>query len=86
MHNKARSRNTCIALYLFVEFAKVCERSTDFHFPNLEQQFLVIEQQVNKASEVRAAKKLAEEGDRISLKSTSSSSSDTQIQVDIFNL
>lgn len=62
------------------EFAKVCERSTDFHFPNLEQQFLVIEQQVNKASEVRAAKKLAEEGDRISLKSTSSSSSDTQIQ------
>lgn len=62
------------------EFAKVCERSTDFHFPNLEQQFLVIEEQVTKASEVRAAKKLAEEGDRISLKSTSSSSSDTQTQ------
>ena len=65
----------------FSEFAKVCERSTDFHFPNLEQQFLVIEQQVVKASEVRAAKKLMDEGDRISLKSTSSSSSDNQIQV-----
>ena len=68
-------------LLLSTEFAKVCERSTDFHFPNLEQQFLVIEEQVQKASEVRVAKKLSEDGDRISLKSTSSSSSDTQTQV-----
>ena len=41
----------------------------------------MIEEQVQKASEVRAAKKLSEERDTISIKSTSSSASDTQIQV-----
>lgn len=59
------------------EFAKVCERSTDFHFPNLEKQFLVIEEQLKNAVTYR--KKPSEDSDRISIKSSgSTSSSDNQ--------
>lgn len=55
------------------EFAKVCERSTDFHFPNLEQQFTKIEEQLKLAADSR--KKITEDGDKVSLKSSGSSSS-----------
>lgn len=58
------------------EFAKVCSMSTDFHFPDLEQQFERIELDVVKANEWRAAQRLADEGDRISIKSSGSSSSE----------
>ena len=50
--------------------------STDFHFPDLEQQFERIELDVIKANEWRAMQKQADEGDRISLKSSGSSSSE----------
>lgn len=61
------------------EFARVCERSTDFHFPNLEQQLTKIEEELKQAAGKRHAQKLTEEGDKISVKSSSSSSSgDTQ--------
>ena len=52
--------------------------STDFHFPDLEQQFERIEQDVVKANEWRTAQKQTDEGDRISLKSTGSSSSEVK--------
>ncbi|XP_053380713.1 protein C12orf4 homolog [Mercenaria mercenaria] len=55
------------------EFAKVCERSTDFHFPNLEKQFTKIEEELKHAGETR--KKSVEDGDKVSLKSSGSSSS-----------
>ncbi|XP_060575624.1 protein C12orf4 homolog [Ruditapes philippinarum] len=59
------------------EFAKVCERSTDFHFPNLEKQFTKIEEELKTAWETR--RKVAEDNDKVSLKSTGSASSgDTQ--------
>ncbi|KAI0225809.1 hypothetical protein LSAT2_023442 [Lamellibrachia satsuma] len=58
------------------EFAKVCEQSTDFHFPSLEQQFERIEADVLTANEWRAQQKLSEEGDRISVRSSGSSSSE----------
>jgi hypothetical protein len=60
------------------EFAKVCERSTDFHFPNLEKQFTKIEEELKTAWETR--RKVAEDNDKVSLKSTGSASSgDTQV-------
>lgn len=52
--------------------------STDFHFPDLEQQFERIELDVVKANEWRAAQRLADEGDRISIKSSGSSSSEVR--------
>lgn len=62
------------------EFAKVCERSTDFHFPNLEEQFTKIEEQLKLAADTR--KKATEDGDKVSLKSSgSNSSADTGNQV-----
>ncbi|XP_064618656.1 protein C12orf4 homolog [Lineus longissimus] len=57
------------------EFAKVCEQSSDFHFPDLEQQFQRIEQNVIKGNEWRTQQKLLEEGDKISIKSSGSSGS-----------
>lgn len=60
------------------EFAKVCEQSTDFHFPNLEQQFEQIEQSVLEAKDWRLRKKtlnLDGDGDRLSLKSYGSAAS-----------
>ena len=56
----------------------MCQESTDFHFPDLEQQFERIEQEVVKANEWRQQQKLASEegGDQISVKSSGSSSSE----------
>ncbi len=62
---------------LFSDLAAVCQQSTDFHFADLEQQFERIEQDVMKANEWQASLKVSEEGaDRISVKSSSSSSSE----------
>lgn len=58
------------------EFAKVCERSTDFHFPNLEQQFVKIEEQLKWANE--SGRKLSDDSDKISVHSAGSVSSDPQ--------
>jgi hypothetical protein len=66
------------------EFAKVCEQSTDFHFPDLEQQFQRIEQNVMKGNEWRMQQKLLEEGDKISIKSSGSSGSQVHIKIIIF--
>ncbi|KAK2167583.1 hypothetical protein LSH36_26g09044 [Paralvinella palmiformis] len=54
------------------DFAKVCEQSTDFHFPSLEQQFEVIEEAVLEANEWHQPKRVADDGDQISVKSTGS--------------
>ncbi|KAL3877610.1 hypothetical protein ACJMK2_035304 [Sinanodonta woodiana] len=59
-------------------FAKVCEQSTDFHFPNLEQQFLLIKQEVVNVTEVRARKVKEEVADKISVQSGSSGSEEGQ--------
>ncbi|KAK3090690.1 hypothetical protein FSP39_013761 [Pinctada imbricata] len=56
-------------------FAKVCEQSTDFHFPDLDQQFLIIEHELTLANDYRAQKKQSEDGDKVSIKSSSSSAS-----------
>ena len=66
-------------VFIYVlEFSAVCQESTDFHFPYLEQQFERIEQEVVKANEWRQQQKLASEegGDQISIKSSGSSSSE----------
>lgn len=60
------------------EFARVCEQSSDFHFPDLEQQFAKVEEELICANEFRSQKKLLEESDKISIKSSSSSSSENQ--------
>ena len=65
---------------LLTEFAKVCEQSTDFHFASLEQQFERIETDVIAAQEWQAQQKLSEEGDRISVRSGGSSSSEVMNQ------
>ncbi|XP_033747327.1 protein C12orf4-like isoform X1 [Pecten maximus] len=63
------------------DFSKVCEQSTDFHFPSLDQQFSNVDKEIAKFNELKAQKKMSEEGDKISIKSSSSSSSgDTQLQ------
>lgn len=68
-------------LFYFLEFAKVCELSTDFHFPNLEQQFMNIEQQLKSVTEAQR-KHVTEDGDKVSMKSSGSSSSgETQVTV-----
>lgn len=58
------------------DFSKVCEQSTDFHFPDLEQQFAIIEQELALANEHRQQHKLSEDADKVSLKSSSSTSSE----------
>lgn len=61
------------------EFAKVCEQSTDFHFPNLEQQFANVEQQLKGVTDAQR-KLVTEDGDKVSMKSSNSSSSgETQV-------
>uniref|UniRef100_A0A0B7AMF5 Uncharacterized protein n=1 Tax=Arion vulgaris TaxID=1028688 RepID=A0A0B7AMF5_9EUPU len=59
------------------KFAHICESSTDFHFPTLQRQYEVIEQQLPKAADIRSQKRLAsgDEGDQVSLHSSSSGSS-----------
>lgn len=58
------------------DFSKVCEQSTDFHFPDLEQQFAIIEQELALANEHRHQHKHSEDADKVSLKSSSSTSSE----------
>ncbi|KAH3860533.1 hypothetical protein DPMN_023434 [Dreissena polymorpha] len=60
------------------EFSKVCERSTDFHFPNLNQQFAQIQEQLQKAGPLRKGQGSGEEADRASVKS-GASYGDTQV-------
>ncbi|XP_060068652.1 protein C12orf4 homolog [Ylistrum balloti] len=63
------------------DFAKVCEQSTDFHFPSLDQQFSNVDKEIAKFNELKAQKKVSEDSDKISIKSSSSSSSgDNQLQ------
>ena len=70
------------------EFARVCEQSTDFHFPELERQFQDIEDGVLQANEWRMQQRhhqgavsmsSTEDGDRISLKSSGSASSGSEV-------
>ena len=68
---------------LFPDFAKVCEQSTDFHFPDLEKQFEKIEFDVIRANEWRNNQKQADEGDKVSIKSSGSSSSEVSGCVEI---
>lgn len=42
-------------LLFCLEFASVCERSTDFHFPSFEQQLSNIEDCLQQASQARSA-------------------------------
>ncbi|XP_059165368.1 protein C12orf4 homolog [Physella acuta] len=59
------------------KFAQICDSSTDFHFPPLDEQFHVIEQQLPKAAQVKAKKKgSSDEVDDSSIHSSSSSSSE----------
>ncbi|XP_062569034.1 protein C12orf4 homolog, partial [Saccostrea cucullata] len=67
------------------EFARVCEQSTDFHFPDLEQQFAIIEQELALASEYRQQNKHTDDADKASLKSSSSTSSEVRVNKRFFN-
>ncbi|XP_048758931.1 protein C12orf4 homolog [Ostrea edulis] len=58
------------------EFSRVCEQSTDFHFPDLEQQFAIIEQELALANEYRQQNKLSEDADKVSIKSSCSTASE----------
>ncbi|KAL5018621.1 hypothetical protein ScPMuIL_004343 [Solemya velum] len=60
------------------DFAKVCEMSTDFHFPAMDQQFAHIEKEVVIANEFRVHSRSTEDGDSTSIKSGGSGSSDGQ--------
>jgi hypothetical protein len=61
-----------------VDFSKVCEQSTDFHFANLEQQFESIGKCLVEAKDWRTKKKATSdsESDKMSTKSATSSTSD----------
>ncbi|CAL1529220.1 unnamed protein product [Lymnaea stagnalis] len=64
------------------KFAQICDSSTDFHFPTLDHQFQVIEEQLPKAADVKAKKKgSSDEVDQLSLHSSTSSSSDEKEKV-----
>ncbi|GFS13853.1 protein C12orf4 homolog [Elysia marginata] len=61
-------------------FANLCEHSTDFHFPPLNQQFEYVEQQLPEAAQIRAMRKIqagedGDAGDALSLHSSNSSTS-----------
>ena len=47
------------SLYFSPEFAAICQQSTDFHFPDLDKQFCMIQQNL----EERQQKKLQKSGD-----------------------
>ena len=71
-----------MAFFLFFSlgFANLCEHSTDFHFPPLNQQFEYVEQQLPQAAQIRAIRKIqagedCDAGDALSLHSSSSSNS-----------
>ncbi|CAH1795039.1 unnamed protein product [Owenia fusiformis] len=55
------------------EFAKLCQQSTEFHFPDLEKQFQAIEENIIAGNEWRQNK--IEEPDQVSIKSGGSNSS-----------
>ncbi|XP_041363470.1 protein C12orf4 homolog [Gigantopelta aegis] len=59
------------------DFAKVCEQSTDFHFPDLDDQFAVIQQELITANEMRGRRSLEQDADEVSIKSTGSVVSNT---------
>ena len=68
-------------IYIISEFAKVCELSTDFHFPNLDQQFMTIEEQLQGVTDTQR-KIVTDDGDKLSTKSSGSSSSgETQVSL-----
>ena len=51
--------------FSFVDFAAVCQQSTDFHFPDLDTQLRVIQQhavQANTLRRTRKAEKLSQDG------------------------
>ncbi len=78
---------------LVTDFARVCEQSTDFHFPTLEQQLEQTENWVLQGNDWRSQRQGGsgnlEDGDgaslrsggsdRVSLKSTTSSGSDVGV-------
>ena len=81
-YTKASLKYVNLTVYsLYIEFSAVCQESTDFHFPDLEQQFGMIEQEVFKANDWRQQQKIASEegGDQISVKSSGSSCSEVCI-------
>jgi len=61
--------------FVSTDFAKVCQQSTEFHMPSLEQQFERMDQSIADAAVWRAKKKASssEEADRMSIKSSGSS-------------
>ena len=61
-----------LKIYLQTEFASVCASSTDFHFPSLQTQLEVIEQQVAKGAEIKLARRAETEGDNGSVCSAGS--------------
>lgn len=73
VHDKKDNSN------FWTDFSKVCEQSTDFHFPDLEQQFAIIEQELALANEHRHQHKHSEDADKVSLKSSSSTSSEVRV-------
>jgi hypothetical protein len=68
-------------VFLFEEFASVCERSTDFHFPSFEQQLSSIEDCLQQANQDRAA-----HSNGVDVQSTASKHSDASIEVSVSHL
>jgi len=64
----------------YVDFARACEQSTDFHFASLEHQFEMINECLINARDVRLRSKPATasdaESDKLSAMSSTSSASD----------
>lgn len=64
--------------FLFEEFASVCERSTDFHFPSLEQQLSNVEDCLQQANQARSAASIS-----LDSGSLTSKQSDASLEVKI---
>ena len=63
------------------DFASVCEQSTDFHFPTLEQQFEKISVSLTEANEDRVRQRCGEEeADRASVGSATGSISSADVR------
>ncbi len=60
------------------EFASVCERSTDFHFPSFEQQLSNIEDCLQQANQARSTASMSLDSNSIT-----SRQSDTSLEVNI---
>jgi hypothetical protein len=63
-------------MFAFLEFASVCERSTDFHFPSLEQQLSSIEDCLQQANQARSTPSVSQDTSSITSKH-----SDTSLEV-----